>query len=513
MLPGLGDEDTELAATVPLRMLLGAATVLLLVATSGALLWGLSTGTASGAAGLFIVVLTLGGCAAALFLGAALTLPQLRWIERVVFGTVTAYLGWTMYVSLTVHLALDTPATAELAWNTGITQFALLIVAYGTLVSNEWPRAARGVALIAATPLAIGALAGYRPFVGASGVLLAAAVLAVLAATVISQYLSLARSTRITLRYELKKRIGLGGMGEVWLAEHNLLARKAAVKLIRPETLGGRNAERADLVLRRFEREARATAGLRSPHTVEVYDFGHAADGTFYYAMEYLEGFDLRNLVEEHGPVPPARVVHLLRQACDSLADAHTTGLLHRDIKPANIYACRMGTAVDFVKVLDFGLVTDANLPSAMGEAATGLTIEGEINGTPGYMAPELVQAANTADGRADIYALGCVGYYLLTGTTLFEGPPLNVLMDHIQTEPEPPSARADAIPDDLERVILRCLAKNPDDRYGDVEQLGVALASCCLEPPWDHAARTDWWARHRPASVAGASAATASPS
>jgi serine/threonine-protein kinase len=211
-------------------------------------------------------------------------------------------------------------------------------------------------------------------------------------------------------QYVLEEKIGGGGMGEVWRARHRLLIRPAAIKLIRPQMSGD-----PELLLRRFEREARATAALKSPHTVQLYDFGATEDGRLYYVMELLDGLDLDTLVRQYGPLPVERVVHLLRQVCSSLQDAHGNGLVHRDIKPANVVVSRAGTTFDFAKVLDFGLV---KLDAARDEDdAVKLSTEGSAGGTPAFMAPEVVLGVADTDHRVDLYALGCVGYWLLTGS------------------------------------------------------------------------------------------------
>lgn len=514
-MPGLGDEAKEVANVVPLQRLLGAVTGLMLAGAASFLLWSLSVGSTQGAAGLFVVVLVLGGAVVALLTRDDVSVDQLRWIERAVFVTVTVYLGWEAYASFDELLVAGDVQGLASRWSLVIVQFVLLMVAYGTAVPNAWPRAARIIGGLALAPVAAVVLLWLSDAQHAAGlrevatrhrvtesviVLASAALLGVLAAYVIDQYLALARTTRVALRYVLKRRIGMGGMGEVWLGEHNLLARPAAIKLIRSDAVDNKSPEKAALLLRRFEREARATARLRSIHTVEVYDFGVAGDGTFYYAMEYLDGIDLSTLVKQHGPVAAERVVYLLEQVCQSLADAHDQGMTHRDIKPANIFISRLGTAHDFVKVLDFGLVKGGTLPApGLGEA-TELTLEGEINGTPGYMAPELVLSRAEADSRADIYALGCVGYYLLTGTPVFDGAPLSVLVDHVKTPPVPPSERAEMeIAAGLDQVILRCLEKDPGDRYQSAAELAEALLTCCSEPRWDARRAADWWRLHLP--------------
>jgi serine/threonine-protein kinase len=298
--------------------------------------------------------------------------------------------------------------------------------------------------------------------------------------------------------YLLEEQIGSGGMGEVWRASHKMLVRPAAIKLIRPERLKQALGPAEDPMIDRFQLEAQATASLRSPHTVELYDFGVSEDGTFHYVMELLEGLDLERLVERFGPLQPDRVIFLLEQACDSLADAHANGLIHRDIKPANIYACRLGQRTDFVKVLDFGLVkwTDT------GDESLALTAEQAVLGTPAYMAPELV-AGEPADHRADLYSLGCVGYWLLTGQLVFEvDGSLAMAVAHVKNTPVPPSERSELeIPAELERIIMDCLAKDPAERPQTAAELAVRLASCD-GGGWSRREAREWWDTHLPAAV-----------
>lgn len=296
--------------------------------------------------------------------------------------------------------------------------------------------------------------------------------------------------------YRLTERLGVGGMGEVWLARHRMLARPAAIKLIRPESLGMDEASRKSAV-RRFEREAQATAALRSYHTIQLYDFGVSEEGTFFYVMELLDGLSLNELVAQHGPVPASRAIHLLRGACHSLGEAHERGLIHRDVKPANIYVCRLGPELDFVKVLDFGLVKSHGDGQP---GATELTAQGAVAGTPAFMAPEMA-AGTDIDGRADLYALGCVGYWLLTGKPVFEGDtPLSTILQHVQAEPSPPSARTEIeVPAPFERVILDCLAKKPEDRPQTARELAGRLAACGGDGAWTAEQAAYWWKLHRP--------------
>ena len=298
-------------------------------------------------------------------------------------------------------------------------------------------------------------------------------------------------------------------MGEVWRASHRMLARPAAVKLIRPERVPAQPDGDDSGVLEQSEREAQATAVLRSPHTIEVYDFGVADDGAFYYVMELLDGVDFQTLVEQHGPQPPERVVHLLRQAAHSLHEAHCAGLVHRDVKPANLFLCRYGTDVDFVKVLDFGLVRRS--------AAFELTTEPVPNesqvvvGTPAFMPPEVAVGDAELDGRTDLYALGCVAYWLLTGKHVFSGGSLHgVMVDHVRTAPDAPSTRSGRpIPEALDRLVLDCLAKEPHDRPPTAAELSRRLSSVAFSEPWTQKRARRWWQERdevaklgRPASV-----------
>jgi serine/threonine-protein kinase len=291
-------------------------------------------------------------------------------------------------------------------------------------------------------------------------------------------------------QYRLRRRIGAGGMGGVYLAEHRLLKRPCAVKLIRPDAVAD-PAARA-----RFEREVQITAALTHPNIVAVYDYGRAEDGAYYYVMEYVPGLSLEELVERHGPLPPGRAVHLLRQVCRALCLAHAAGLIHRDIKPSNVIVAGSGGIGDQAKLLDFGLV----LPPARARAP-GLTREGQVLGTPLFMAPEQAAADGRAvDGRSDLYALGAVAYYLMTGRPPFEGSDgLEVLIAHARDPVVPPSrVRADH-PEDLERVVLRCLAKDPAERFPDAEALERALDACDCAGDWDPERAARWWREVEP--------------
>jgi hypothetical protein len=310
-----------------------------------------------------------------------------------------------------------------------------------------------------------------------------------------------AREAEASLRelgsYQLIKLLGKGGMGEVWLAQHRMLARPAAIKLIKAENLEGREAERREEIRKRFAAEARITANLRSRNTIELYDYGITEDGTFYYVMELLEGIDLYDLVVKHGPLPPARVVHLLLQACHSLAEAHDRGLVHRDIKPENLFICRRADEVDVLKVLDFGIVRMQEPTTEMARTRPGL-----VQGTPATMSPE--QATDQPlDGRSDLYSLGCVAYWLLTGQQVFASDsPMELLTDHVQTPPVPPGRRSGRpVPPELESVVMACLAKEPERRPRTARALAERLLAADLRGDgWTVAHQVAWWEAHLPA-------------
>jgi serine/threonine-protein kinase len=297
---------------------------------------------------------------------------------------------------------------------------------------------------------------------------------------------SVARARRLG-QYTLLEKIGEGGMGVVYRAEHEMLRRPTAIKLLPPQSAGEKS-------LRRFEREAQLTARLTNPHTVSVYDYGRTPEGAFYYVMEYLDGVDLERLVREAGPLPPGRVVHILQQVCEALAEAHGAGLIHRDIKPANIVLSESGGVPDFAKVLDFGLVKEVEESDK-----ARLTHEDVVAGTPQYLAPETIQAGNTPDPRSDLYALGAVAYYLLTGVPLFEGRPLQVIQSHLNASPQSPSARLGrSLPVKLERLVLECLEKDPNLRPESAQALLDRLDACDDVAPWGAEEARRWWLARR---------------
>ncbi len=437
-----------------------------------------------------------------------LTLRQLRLFEAAIVWLVSAWFAYDRYYYTGVAID-DGDATGVLwAMAFSVMVYFAFLSAYGFLAPNTWRRALRMTMFIAATPfLVLLALALTHP--GADSLLLRAATTAQLTSMalvlVVGVMITTWGSDRIhTLRveafeakrlgqYRLTEQIGAGGMGEVWKAEHRLLVRPAAIKLIKPEMVDAHDTALAQDLLSSFAREAQATASLRSTHTVELYDFGVTGERALYYVMELLDGLDCETLVKDFGPLHPARVANLLEQACDSLADAHHHGLVHRDIKPANVYVCTMGRRYDFVKILDFGLVKSRRRREKTGSFGNGKDL---VVGTPSFMAPEAATGEIEVDGRSDIYALGCVGYWLLTGRLVFEGgSAAEIVAMHVKSSAVPPSQRTERpIPDELEGIIMRCLEKDPGRRPQSGEQLAELLIATGLPERWTQPAARGWW-------------------
>ena len=453
---------------------------------------------------VFIIV-ALGGAIAFLSRPKPLSPSQLKVLELGMVGMVAAVFAFAQYQAMLDFSLRDDPVRAQLVMKNRVLITAVLILSYGIYVPKTWRQAALVVGLLAILPFAT-LLALYLRHPGPMGWLgraghghgptplvlfgFDALILLILAAGSASGANTISRLRRQVMearqlgQYQLRRRLGSGGMGEVFLAEHQLLKRPCALKLIRPDSVTDSRA------LARFEREVRLTATLSHPNTVEIYDYGRAEDGTYYYVMEYLPGLSLAELVERHGPLPPGRVVHLLRQVCRALREAHAAGLIHRDIKPSNIFASRRGGMDDVAKLFDFGLVlplTKNGAPQASGE--------GRIFGTPLFMSPEQATGDREIDGRSDIYSLGAVAYYLLTGRPPFDGEdPVTLLIAHARDPVVPPSQVRAGIPEDLERVVLRCLAKDPADRFPSAESLERALGACACAGDWDQDLAARWW-------------------
>ncbi|MCE9605612.1 MAG: serine/threonine protein kinase [Planctomycetia bacterium] len=417
-------------------------------------------------------------------------LRTLRWMELGVFGLTTTFFVNVQHFDIifTASLRNYIPSTVGL--------WFVLIFTYAIYIPNTWQRAA-----LVMGGMFMAAVGGYvfdlvqfsriseialqhEPF---SSMLLMGTIgygTSVYGTYLINSLRQEAFEAREFGQYKLKRLLGSGGMGEVYLAEHRFLKRPCALKLIR--------ASKADdpRTLARFEREVQSIATLSHWNTVEIFDYGRTEDGTFYYVMEYLPGLSISDLIEQHGPLPPARVAYLLEQVCDALREAHNIGLVHRDVKPGNIFAAKRGGIYDVAKLLDFGLVKSADENEGM-----HLTLDGTITGSPLYMSPEQASGAGEPDARSDIYALGAVAYFMLTGHPPFESEkPLRVLFAHANDPVVPPSQLHSGIPADLEEVILRCLSKRPGDRYQSAMALRHALRECDCSGKWtrDDAAR--WW-------------------
>ncbi len=418
------------------------------------------------------------------------------------FEVATAFLAGLMRFWVLPEAVEPSVMTAGVSW------IAVVILVYPSIAPNT-PGKILAASLLAASmdPMGIGIakLRGLEVVASATSYIqwflpnCIAAILAVIPAKIIVGLSREVRHARELGSYRLENVIGRGGMGEVHRATHRLLARPAAIKLIRPEYLESSDGAQA-VVIERFKREARAAAELRSPHTIELYDFGIASDGTFYYVMELLDGLDLETLVEKYGPLPAERAIYLVRQAALSLGEAHVHGLIHRDVKPSNIHTTRMGLALDFVKVLDFGLVKALD-----SRQEVKLTAPQVATGTPAFMAPEIA-LGDEADARADLYSLGCVTYWLLTGQLVYEADSqVKMMYRHIEGTPEPPSSRTELpIPRELDAIVLACLEKKPEKRPTSATELVRLLDTVPLPEPWTDERAGQWWGRHHPHEASG---------
>jgi tRNA A-37 threonylcarbamoyl transferase component Bud32 len=426
-----------------------------------------------------------------------LSLPVLRVAEALVFGAPALFFLILDYERLIVNATrVDHPFVPYI-----VSGWMLLIFCYAMFVPNTTRRAAIVITLLAAAPIvlnyfvywtspAFAALVNtdFRDALTEQTLKMA---LAGLTAVVGVQSIGMLRREAFVAKqlgqYRLKRLLGSGGMGEVYLAEHQMMKRPCAVKVIRAEKAGDPQ------VLARFEREVRATAKLSHWNSIEIYDYGRTADGTFYYVMEFLPGYTLGELIKDHGPFPTARLIYLMRQVCDALAEAHGQGLVHRDIKPANIFCAYRGGIFDVAKVLDFGLA------KPLSDATdAGLTQEGSITGSPLFMSPEQATSSDSVDGRSDIYSLGAVMYFMATGRAPFEySSPLKVMIAHASEDPEPPRLLNGDVPPEFEEIILRSLEKRPDDRFQTVQELREALDRVPLEVEWTARDAADWWRNH----------------
>ena len=420
---------------------------------------------------------------------------SLRLTEAGFFGGFTVLFALESIFSLPFLGPTATPSMICGALSEMYFMWALLALTYSLFIPHRCRHSATVALLLATMPnlLTVGlclystqvALAVTTSQLLVSGTMAYFAVfIGIFATHTMNQLRTEARRAKRFGQYQLREKLGEGGMGEVYRAEHAMLKRPCAIKLIRSDVLADQS------VRDRFEREVQSTAMLTHPNTVEVFDHGRTDDGTFYYVMELLPGMTLQDLVEKHGPMSAPRVVHLLRQVCGALAEAHSEGLIHRDVKPANIFSSHRGGVWDTAKLLDFGLVKGQPNKAPDSLAATR---EGTVAGSPLYMAPE--QAKGTEpDPRSDLYSLGGVGYFLLTGQAPFDGEtPMEVIIAHARDQVVPISEINPDVPEDLEAVVMRCLEKRPDDRYASAEDLELALAEVRCEE-WTRRMAREWW-------------------
>ncbi|MFO0880397.1 MAG: serine/threonine-protein kinase [Gemmataceae bacterium] len=447
------------------------------------------------------VTLVVFGLTAALWSIAELSFCWSRRLELLLFTSLGLYFGWMQIHMLSTDRLFEaiTPEDSlgllRLWIDNSALRWFFLIVVYGVFIPNTWKRCAMLTGVTALMPLALtplGAMLYDRlgPGVGEGLVdlcivLATAWAIAVFGAYRLQVLQQEAFQARRLGQYQLGERLGTGGMGQVYEAEHVLLRRRCALKLIRADQM------QDPFALTRFEREVRAMATLTHWNTVEVYDYGRSDDGTFYYVMEYLDGLTLESLVARYGTLPPGRVIHLLRQVCAALHEAHGIGLLHRDIKPSNIMACRLGGVHDVAKLLDFGLVQQTR----PGPEALRLTSQGAILGSPPFMSPEQAVGRQDLDGRTDIYSIGGVAYFLLTGQPPYvRETAMEMMLAHVY-EPLPrPSLLRQGLPDDLEAIITRCMEKKVADRFENIDALDRALAACRDAGHWSEEQAGTWW-------------------
>jgi serine/threonine-protein kinase len=449
-------------------------------------------------------LLALAAIAAVLWSRICLSLAWLKAIEFGIVAILATMIGAVQYRLMLTYSLQHSPVQAQMVMKNIVVFTSILIVTYGIYVPKSWRRAALVVGPLASLPFAVllalwlkhrEAMAWLRQswqgtenspleiFSFDAMLLSLLAVGSSYGAHTLARLRSQVVEARQIGQYRLGRRIGSGAMGEVYLAEHRMLKRPCAIKLIRPGKVSHHNA------LERFEREVRVTATLSHWNTVEVFDYGRTEDGTYYYVMEYLPGMSLSDMVVRHGPLPPERVVYLLRQVCRALREAHGAGLVHRDIKPSNIFAARRGGEDDVAKLLDFGLV----LPVA--DTGPHLSRDDQVLGTPLFMSPEQAMGNRTLDERSDIYSLGAVAYYLLTARYPFNGDTsMEVMVAHARDKVVPPSQLADGIPTDLEHIVLRCLEKDPNERFWDAHSLERALSHCDCAREWNSERAARWW-------------------
>ncbi|MEX0642391.1 MAG: serine/threonine-protein kinase [Pirellulales bacterium] len=442
-----------------------------------------------------LVTVALGATAVKLCRKCQLSLFALRFAELVIFGAPALF-----FVAKTFHqMRFDVASTHPHLGNV-IDPWMLLVFAYAIFIPNTWQRAATVLTLLGIMPAAILGyywamspafqqlltLPDYAGYISGQLLLMALVVLvAIVGVRTIGTLRSEAFAAKQLGQYRLKQKLGSGGMGEVYLAEHQMMKRPCAVKLIRPEKAGDPQ------MLARFEREVRATAKLSHWNSIDIYDYGRTEDGTFYYVMEYLPGHNVGEIVKDYGPISPARTVYLMDQVCAALNEAHGVGFVHRDIKPANIFCAYRGGISDVAKLLDFGLAK----PTIQMPGESHLTMEGTVTGSPLFMSPEQAASEDSIDARSDIYSLGAVMYYMLTGQPPFVfDNPVKVMIAHASQEVVPPRQINPEIPVELEEIVLRCLEKDPDHRFQDVVALQRAMRELVFDDAWSSDRAAEWW-------------------
>jgi serine/threonine-protein kinase len=451
--------------------------------------------------GMLIALLVV--CAAALSSHWQPSLRRLRQLEIALFVVIVILFMAAQYVLMLRAVRDNDPTRLARAVKISILWMVSFMFTYAIFIPNSWRRAARVIIPMALAPIIVPWILGfihpelYRVAIKAASLenlsedgvfLVLGAFTAIFGTHTINTLRIEAYRARLLNQYRLGRKLGGGGMGEVYLAEHQLLKRPCAIKVIRHDLVGNQR------IFARFEREVRATAQLSHWNTIEIFDYGRNDNGAFFYVMEYLPGLSLADLVERFGPLPAPRVIYLLRQACDALHEAHEAGLVHRDIKPANLMAAYRGGLHDVTKILDFGLVKTLSET----ETAPHLSRDGTVAGSPLYMAPEQIMHTHAPDRRTDIYALGAVAYFMLTGKPPFTGEgPMEVMIAHVRDAVSPPSQLRSEIPADLESVVLRCLAKRPEDRFQDTQSLGDALDACADAANWSARHAALWWQAH----------------
>ena len=441
------------------------------------------------------VLAILVSCFISLRIGHSHSLTRLRCTELIIFGSVLLQIS-TVMATMMIDFAVQDDAASAIAvkyfFEGG---WCLLLLIYGIFIPNQLRRAAVIMLPVSLMPFAIvWGLTWYSPIVANClqadnlprpiPISIVAAFVGIYGSHVINTTRKAAFQARQLGQYRLIEQIGKGGMGEVHKAEHVLLKRPCAIKLIKAK------CETDAAAIKHFEREVKSTAKLTHFNTIEIYDYGYTEHGTFYYVMEFLPGMNLEELVDQFGALRSERTIHFLKQVCGALDEAHRIGLIHRDIKPANIFASQRGGIYDVAKLLDFGLVKEQQT-----EVDTTSGHKNSFSGTPLYMSPEQASSYDQVDARADIYSLGCVAYYLLTGAPPFTETKLfEIIAAHAHKTVVPPSQINPAISSDLESVVLKCLNKKPIDRYQDIPSLLDALMDCECADQWSDKRAAHWW-------------------